>query len=480
MQKYKMWIGGKWVNAVSGETYHVINPATEEIIAEVPLGNKDDVNKAVIAARKAFPVWSQKSQEQRNKIISQMAFLMREHIDDLAALDVLDHGTPIKLARMQVDIAAANLDYAAQASRAVMGSALPVNSNSASYIQREPIGIAALIIPWNGPIMMVASKMGACLAAGNTCVIKPSAIDSLETLEYAKILSILDVPMGTINVVTGPGGSVGEAMACHPDINFISFTGSSETGKAIMKAVGKTLKRLHMELGGKNPFIVLEDADIEKTAVRAAASTCHNTGMVCAAPGRFYVHEKIHDEFVDRYIRAIKKIVVGDPDDETTDMGPVVSAEHRDRVESYIKSGIEEGARLLLGGRRPTKPPFNKGYYVMPAVFTGVKPHMKIFREEIFGPVGCFIKFSTDEEVIRSANDNVYGLCGSVWTGDTARGLRIVNQIKAGCVGVNTSSFIAPESPWGGFKESGFGKENSIYGLEEYTQLKYTTVSFQD
>jgi betaine-aldehyde dehydrogenase len=279
-------------------------------------------------------------------------------------------------------------------------------------------------------------------------------------------------------VVTGPGGTVGEALARHSDIGFISFTGSSDTGKAIMAAGSGTLKRMQMELGGKNPFIVLEDADINKIAVQAAGSTCHNTGMVCASPGRYYIQAKVHDEFVEKYVAAMKKVVVGDPNDEKTDMGPVVSAEHRGRVEGYIKSGLAEGATLVLGGKRPTEPPLDKGYYIMPTVFTDLKPHMKIFREEVFGPVGCIVKFSTDEEVIASANDNVYGLCASVWTRDTARGMRIISRINAGAVGVNSARFVGSETPWGGFKESGFGKENSVYGLEEYTQLKLISVEY--
>jgi acyl-CoA reductase-like NAD-dependent aldehyde dehydrogenase len=472
MQQYKMWIGGKWVAAASGKTCRVINPATEEEIAEIPSGDKEDVDKAVAAARQAFPVWSQKPQAERSRIIEQIAIAQREHSAELAALDVLDHGSPIKMARMMHFSSAGNLDYCAQAARALVGSTVPGDLNTLLCVQREPIGVAALIIPWNSPVLMITSKMGACLATGNTCVIKPSTVDSLVTLKYAEILAGLDIPPGVINVVTGSGGVVGEALASHPDVNFISFTGSSETGKAIMAAASGTLKRSQMELGGKNPFIVLEDADIDKIAAQSARFTCANSGQICASPGRYYIQEKIHDEFVAKFIATLKTVVVGDPGDEKTDMGPLVSAEHRDRVEGYIQSGLAEGARLLLGGRRPTLPPLNKGYYVMPAVFTGVQPHMKIFREEIFGPVACFVKFKTDAEVIASANDNVYGLSASVWTRDLARGLKIARQINAGAVGVNSNRLVSPETPWGGFKESGFGKENAIYGLEDYTQLK--------
>jgi len=478
MQQFKMYIDGQWVAAASARTYRVINPATEEEFAEVPLGGPEDVDAAATAARRAFPAWAARPQAERSAIVNRMAALLRERGDALTEWEIRDHGTPIKMARMQQFFASMNLEYCAQAGRALMGANLPAGPTGMFCIRREPVGVCALIIPWNSPLLMITSKMGACLATGNTCVIKPSAIDSLVTLKFAELITELDLPPGVVNVVTGPGGTVGEALATHPEVNFISFTGSSETGKAIMAAASGTLKRTQMELGGKNPFIVLPDADIDKIIPMAVGSTCHNTGMVCASPGRYYIHEKIHDEFVEKFVAAIKKVVVGDPNDERTDMGPVVSAEHRDRVEGYIKSGIEQGATLLLGGQRPTAPPLDRGYYILPAVFTGVKPPMKIFYEEIFGPVACFVRFSDDEEVVASANDNTYGLCASVWTRDLARGLRIVSRINAGAVGVNSARFVSPETPWGGFKDSGFGKENSTYGLEEYTQLKLLTVEY--
>ena len=478
MERFRMYIDGKWVDAVSGKTYRAFNPANGEAVAELPLGDEADVNAAVMAARKAFPVWSQMPQAERSRLLNRLAEMQREYAEELTKWEILDHGTPVKLARMQSVFSSSNIEYCAQAARALMGSTPPPSLNSLTCIQREPIGVAALIIPWNSPILMLTSKMGACLATGNTCVIKPSAIDSLVTLKYAEIIEQLGLPPGVVNIVTGPGGTVGEALAGHPDVDFISFTGSSETGKAIMKIASQTLKRAQMELGGKNPFIVLDDADVDKIVPVAAGFLCHNTGMVCAAPGRFYIHEKIHDEFVEKMIEALKRIRVGDPNDEATDMGPVVSAEHRERVEGLIKKGVEEGAKLLLGGKRPTAPPLDKGYYVMPAVLTDVQPGTTLFREEVFGPVACFMKFSSDEEVIASANDNVYGLTASVYSRDVTRAYKIASRINAGAVGINGGRTLTPETPWGGFKESGFGKENSIYGLEEYTRLRVMAIGF--
>lgn len=473
-----MYIGGKWVDAISKKTYKVINPVTEEEFAEVPLGDKADVDAAVKAARKAFPAWSGMPAAERCRMLEKMAALQREFVEELTKWEILDHGTPVRIARMQSSFSSMNVEYCAQAARALMGSAPTPSFDSMTIVQREPVGVVAVIIPWNSPILMLTSKAGAALAAGNTVIIKPASIDSLVTLKYAEIVDKVGFPPGTINIVTGPGGSVGEALADHPDINFISFTGSSETGKQIMKVASQTLKRAQMELGGKNPYIVCEDTDIDKIIPMAARGLCFNTGMVCASPGRFYIHEKIHDEFVTKFIEELKKVVVGNPYDEKTEMGPVVSAEHRDRVEGYIKKGIEEGAKLVYGGKRPNQPPFDKGYWVMPTVFTDVKPGTTLFKEEIFGPVACFMKFKTDEEVIASANDNVYGLSAGVYSKDVGRAYKIGSRINAGAVGINGGRTLTAETPWGGFKESGFGKENSMYGLEEYTQLKVIAVEF--
>ena len=474
-----MYIGGKWVDAVSGKTYRATNPVTEEEVAEIPLGGKTDVDIAVTAARKAFPVWSGIPPAERCRLLEKMAALQREFVDELVKWEILDHGTPIRVARMQSGFSSHNVEYCAQAARALAGNVPPQSPGFFTATIREPVGVAAVIIPWNSPILMLTSKAGAALAAGNTVIIKPASIDSLVTLKYGEIVEKVGFPPGTINIVTGPGGTVGEALAAHPDVNFVSFTGSSETGKQIMKVASQTLKRAQMELGGKNPMIVCEDVDMDKIIPFAAHGLCFNTGMVCAATGRFYIHEKIHDQFVKKFVDELQRVAIGNPYDEKTEMGPVVSAEHRERVEGYIKKGIEEGAKLIYGGKRPVNPPFDKGYWVMPAVFTDVKPGTTLFREEIFGPVACFMKWSTDEEVIASANDNVYGLSAGVYSKDTARAYRIASRINAGAVGVNGGRPLTAETPWGGFKESGFGKENSMFGLEEYTQLKVISMGMQ-
>ncbi len=481
MSNYKMWIGGEFVEAASGKTYKVVNPATEEEIARLPLGDKADVDKAVAAAKKAFPEWSKKSQDDRTIILNKMAELMRGAIPELAKLDTMDHGTPGKMAIGMMMGGPKQLEWAGQAARALMGEYIPSSrASTVFWLKREPVGVCALIIPWNGPLAMLITKMAQALAVGNTCVIKPPSIDSITSLKFAEIMAKCGLPAGTVNIVTGPGGTVGEALASHPDVAMVSFTGSCETGKRIMELASKTVKRVGLELGGKNPFIVLEDANLDMAVACATRCTQMNSGMICASPGRYYVHEKLHDEFVARYVDGASKWVVGDPTDEKTMMGPVVSAEHRDHIERLVKSGIEEGAKLVLGGQRPTQPPMNKGYYVVPTAFTGVTPEMTIYREEIFGPVAVIIKYSDENKVLDMANDNAFGLSASVWTKNAPKGIRFANAINAGAVWINDHMIIGNELPWGGFKESGFGKENHNLGLEEYTQLKLISLDLTE
>jgi acyl-CoA reductase-like NAD-dependent aldehyde dehydrogenase len=289
----------------------------------------------------------------------------------------------------------------------------------------------------------------------------------------AELLDTLGLPSGTVNVITGPGSTVGEALASHRGVDMVAFTGSCETGKTIMALASQTVKRLQLELGGKNPVIILDEADVSSAVSAMMMFQFANSGQICAAPGRFFVHEKVYDEFLEKITAAAKKMVVGDPMDEKTQMGPLVSAEHRDKVEGYIKSGIDEGAKLVFGGKRPTVPPMNKGYYVTPTIFTNVTQKMKIGREEIFGPVVCVMeKFNSDDKVIEMANDTTFGLTSYVWTRDNGRAMRFANKIAAGTVVLNNAGSGGAELPWGGYKESGIGKEGSLYGLYEYTNLK--------
>lgn len=390
-------------------------------------------------------------------------------------MDIMSRGAPIKMARNDVMMLPNIFKYAAQVSRSFMGQVIPARTDKMCYTQREPLGVCALFVSWNGSMVSSAKKLSAALATGNTCIIKAPSLCSLSVLKLAEILRKLDLPKGTINVITGPGGTVGEDLVSHPGVNMISFTGSVETGKRIMSLASNSVKHVGLELGGKNPSIVMEDADIETAVANSMFASFGNSGMTCASTGRYYVQEKIYDKFVDRFVNETRKVVVGDPTDEKTTMGPVIGAGHRDKVEDFIKSGIEQGAKLILGGKRPTNPPLDKGFFVMPTIFTDVTQNMRIAREEIFGPVACFIRFSSEDEVIGLANDTNYGLAAGIWTKDVPRGIRMANEIQSGTVWIN-GTLLSTEYPWGGYKESGIGKELGLLGLEEYVQTKTIVV----
>jgi acyl-CoA reductase-like NAD-dependent aldehyde dehydrogenase len=479
MESHKMWIGGQWVDAESGETFAVLNPATEEEIGRVPLGGKADVDKAVAAAVKAFSAWSKMLPSERAKIVNRIAGAIRGNADELVSLEIREHGTPLQLARNFVASAVDLTEYTASISRALMGQVIPAFPNALSYLQRVPVGVCALITPWNVPFLMMTAMLAPALSAGNTCVLKPASINSLLGVKFAEILEEVGLPPGAVNLVTGPGGTVGKALASHPGVDLVRFTGSSETGKAIMSAAGQTVKKVVMELGGNNPIIVLEDADVEAAASQHAQRHFGNCAQNCSTPGRYYVHEKVYDQFVDRFVSEVKKIVVGDPRDEKTMMGPMANPQQRDKVEYYIRSALQEGARIALGGQRPTAPPLDKGYFLMPTVVVDVTHDMTIAREEIFGPAACILKFSSEEDVITMANDTPYGLCAGVWTRNMAKGMRFVNELHADSVYLNMPRTLASELPWGGnVKESGIGKDGSMCGLEELTDLKLVCMAY--
>jgi acyl-CoA reductase-like NAD-dependent aldehyde dehydrogenase len=470
MKNYQMWIDGKFVDALSGKTFPVLNPATEEVFATAPLADQADVDIAVEAAKKAFPLWSQMPLFERTRILLGLADLFAQYARELGEIEMLDHGFPKKSAMGWGWFPSISLRDMTEQAKALYGETAARRNSALVYMQYEPLGVCGLITPWNVPLLTACCKISPCLATGNTCVVKPSSIDCLPILTLAKAIEKSELPPGMINIVTGPGSSVGEALALHKDVRMVSFTGSSETGKRIMSLASTNVKRMNMELGGKNPFIVLDDADIDLAVEAGIHGVYYNCGQVCAAAGKFYVHEKVYEEFVKKFVDAASKIKVGPPEADDTEMGPLASKDQRDTVEGYIQIGVEEGAKLALGGSRHAG--LTKGYYLLPTVLVDATHNMTISKEEIFGPVAVILKFSGSDDIIGLANDNVYGLAASVWSKDTAKVMTMANKIQAGTVWVNGHLSDEIGGPWGGFKESGFGKEGTKFGLREYIQLK--------
>ena len=472
MSKWKMLIGGELLAAESGKTFPVINPANGEEFDRIPMGCEVEVEHSVAAARRAYKEWSQKPMQERAEALKKIGAALRDRHEEIAKIDCLDHGTPIAMARDYTMEASNEFDRAAAMAQPLGADALDMGRDGLAYVHRQPIGVCALITPWNVPLWVAASKIASALIMGNTCVLKPPSIDSVTSLLLGEIIANLNdtIPPGVVNIITGSGEVAGSALASHSNIDMVSFTGSTEAGKSIFTSAGKTIKKLCLELGGKNPFIIMKDANIDDAAAVGAQTQTENSGQACISPGRYYVHEEVYDEFIEKYITELKRVVVGDPLDLNTTMGPVVSEHHRNSIEALVQSSLNEGARLAFGQLGPLPDPLNRGFYVLPSVITGVTSNMKVYREEIFGPVACIIKYSDNDDVVAMANDNKYGLAASVWTRDIEKGMKMANEIEAGTIWVNTHMGMWG-LPMGGVKESGVGKEepdaycekNSIY-----------------
>ncbi|MDR2133361.1 MAG: aldehyde dehydrogenase family protein [Clostridiales Family XIII bacterium] len=474
MKEYKMYIGGRWEDAASGELITTLNPSTGEPAGRAPAAGPEDVDRAVRAARAAFPAWSGLPQTERNKVLFRIAALIREHAHEMALLEGLEHGTPYRDAFGVCMGAAEKFEWSANAASGVMGEQIPVPGERLSYVKREPVGVVGFIIPWNLPTIMTAVKLAPALAVGNTCVLKPPSVNSTIGLHFAEVLSKAEgLPAGAVNVITGPGGNVGAALAAHPDVDMIGFTGSSETGKSILASAAPTVKKCVMELGGNNPVLIYADADVDAALKVLAWRQFNNSGQHCSGPGRYYVHEAVYDEFVEKFVNYAKTVKVGDPKDEATTMGPMVSREHQKKVAAYIESALDEGARLAFGGEVS-----EKGFFIAPTVLADCRHDMKAARDEIFGPVAVIIKYKEGDDVISLANDSRYGLCAHVWTRDIARGLKLVDRLHVGAVFVNCQ-MLSNEQPWGtSVKESGIGKEGGLYGMLEFTDQKLICVHY--
>ncbi|WP_028218016.1 aldehyde dehydrogenase family protein [Paraburkholderia oxyphila] len=463
----KFFINGKWVSPNGDGIAEVINPATETVIGVVPLGDAEDVRNAVAAAKAAFPVWSSMPPAERSQCLQRALYALSRRSGELAKLIANEVGTPIQFSRLaQVGLPVASLGTASQMA-ARLGEKEQIGN---SEVTREPVGVVACITPWNYPLHQVVAKVAPALAAGCTVVLKPSEIAPLNAFAFAEIIDSSGFPPGVFNLVSGLGGTVGEALASHPDVDMVSFTGSTAAGRRVSELASQTIKRVALELGGKSACIVLDDADFE-TAIPAAVQACFiNAGQTCAAQTRLLVSRDRYERAAEIAVATAEAVRLGLPLDEDVTMGPLVSANQRERVRKYIEMGISEGAELLVGGSG-VPDGLQTGYYVKPTVFGQVRNDMRIAQEEIFGPVLAMIPYENEEDAIRIANDSPYGLSGGVWSGDLARAKRIASKLRTGQVEINGGKFN-PLAPFGGFKQSGNGRELGVFGLAEYLELK--------
>lgn len=463
----KLYINGQWVPSKGTGAIDVINSTTEEVMGRIPEGTPADVDAAVQAAKAAFPSWSQTTREERAQYLQAITAGLQERADEIASTVAQEVGMPVGLSK----IIQAGLPTASFASMTQLVGQFPFEEEIGnSLVVREPVGVVGCITPWNYPLHQIAAKVAPALAAGCTVVLKPSEVAPLNAFILAEIIDSVGLPPGVFNLVTGYGPVVGEAIAAHPDVDMVSFTGSTRAGKRVSELAAQTVKRVALELGGKSPNIILEDADLEK-AVKDGVGKCYlNSGQTCSALTRMLVPRSKLAEAEQVAVKVAESFTPGDPFEKTSRIGPLVSETQRERVRNYIRKGIEEGAKLLTGGPEPPEG-LEKGYFVRPTVFSEVRSDMTIAQEEIFGPVLAILPYDSEEEAIRIANDTVYGLAGGVWSGDPERAKRVARQIRTGQVEINGGPFN-PLAPFGGYKQSGHGRELGKYGLEEFLNVK--------
>jgi len=467
----KMFIDGKWVEAASGKTFPSYNPATGEVMAKIAEGDREDINRAVKAARKAFDSgpWPEMTASQRGRLIWKLGDLLESRLEEFAQIESLDNGKPLAIARVaDVPLAVDLFRYMAGWATKIEGNTIPFSPKFFAYTRREPVGVVGQIIPWNFPLLMAAWKLGPALATGCTIVLKPAEQTPLSALLLAELIAEAGFPDGVVNVVTGYGETAGAALAAHPDVDKIAFTGSTEVGKLIVQASAGNLKKVSLELGGKSPNIVFADADMSSSIAGASSAIFFNHGQCCCAGSRLYIEQSMFDKVVSGVADEAKKIKIGAGFDPETDMGPLVSEEQLNRVCSYLESGLSEGAEAVVGGKKHP----GSGYFVEPTVMVKTNPNMKVVREEIFGPVVCAMPFKDVDKLIAEANQSEYGLAAAVWTRDISKAHRIAEKLRAGTVWINCYNVFDASLPFGGYKQSGWGREMGHEVLEMYTEVK--------
>jgi aldehyde dehydrogenase (NAD+) len=473
----KLFIGGEFVDAVDGATFDVLNPHDQSKLAEVAEARPADVDRAVDAAAAAFPAWSRTAATERGRLLLRLADAIETSAAELARLESLDTGHPIAHSTLlDAPRTAATFRYFGGMADKYEGAVIPVETGFLNYVVRKPVGVVGQIVPWNFPLMFTSWKMGPALAAGNTVVLKPAELTPLTTLRVAELMAEVGFPPGVVNIVPGFGHTAGARLAEHPGVAKLSFTGSTEVGRQIVRASAGNLKRLQLELGGKGANIVFDDADLGAAVQGSAFAIFHNQGQACIAGSRLILHERIAEEFLDRFLTLARSIRLGDPLDPATEMGPLTSSEHRERVLGYVKVAADEGAEVLTGGRAPEDPALAKGCYVEPTVVRA-RPELRVNREEVFGPFVTVATFEGDEEAVAMANATSYGLGGGLWTRDLQRAHRVADAIRSGMVWVNSYKRVHPGSPFGGVGESGYGREMGFEAMHGYTDPKSVWVN---